>query len=158
MKRKLLMSAALLTVLTFIAVSAYSAMGRGFGPGYRQGTNAAPALTQDQKDKIFKIQNTLKSDITPLQTDLRQARYDLQKVLTAATLDEKQAQALQDKISGLRDKIEDKTFKARLDILKVLTPEQRQNWGGYMGGKGFGMMGDFGGGRMMYNIQQGPRI
>lgn len=127
MKRKVLAVSAIITLIFIICAASFAKMGDG-GPGYGPEKNSALALTDDQKDKIFKIRNAMEGDINALKTDLNQQRYDLQKVLSAATIDEKQAMTLHQRISGIQNKIQDRFFQAHLDILKILTPEQRETW------------------------------
>ncbi|URA10698.1 Spy/CpxP family protein refolding chaperone [Thermospira aquatica] len=113
----------------------------GWGPagvqGARSSVNYGPRmgmrgigmitnLSQDQKDKIFAIQQNLEKDIASLQTEANQIRYDLHKVLTATNVDEKKAKDLHAKLQSIQQKIADRRFQAELDMLKVLTPEQRQ--------------------------------
>ncbi len=99
----------------------------GYGPGIgMRGIGMITNLSQDQKDKIFAIQQNLQKDTASLQTEVNQVRYDLHKVLTAATLDEQKARELHAKLQSIQQKIANRRFQAELEMLKVLTPEQRQ--------------------------------
>ncbi len=107
-------------------------MGRGAGPGDPQagygvrGIGFITNLTQDQRDKIFTIQQNLRKDIASLDAEADQIRYDLHKVMTAATVDEKKAKDLHAKLQTVQQKIAQRRFEAELEMIKVLTPEQRQ--------------------------------
>ncbi|MFN4217194.1 MAG: Spy/CpxP family protein refolding chaperone [Brevinematales bacterium] len=107
-------------------------MGRGAGCGDPQagygirGLGLVTNLTQDQRDKIFAIQQNLRKDIVSLDAEADQIRYDLHKVMTSSTLDEKKAKDLHAKLQTVQQKIAQRRFEAELDMMKVLTPEQRQ--------------------------------
>ncbi|MFN3659798.1 MAG: Spy/CpxP family protein refolding chaperone [Brevinematales bacterium] len=107
-------------------------MGRGAGFGDPQagvgmrGLGLVTNLTQDQRDKIFAIQQNLRKDIASLGAEADQIRYDLRKVMTSSTLDEKKATDLHAKLQTVQQKIAQRRFEAELEMIKVLTPEQRQ--------------------------------
>lgn len=100
-------------------------------PGIRQGRGVMGLgmmtnLTQDQKDKIFAIEQNLRKDEVTLDSEADQIRYDLHKVMTASTIDEKKARELHTKLQAVLQKRADRHFQAQVEIHKVLTPAQRQ--------------------------------
>ncbi|MCX7882549.1 MAG: Spy/CpxP family protein refolding chaperone [Brevinematales bacterium] len=123
-------------------------MGQGTGPQGKvpgrgmQGISMLTNLTQEQRDKIFAIQQNLRKESVALDTEADQIRYDLHKVMTATSLDEKKAKELYAKLQSVQQKIAQRRFEAELEIFKILTPEQRQQLQnlpprpGYMGKKG----------------------
>lgn len=92
----------------------------------RLGIGMLTNLSQDQRDRIFAIQQNLRKDTANLYTEAEQIRYDLHKVLTASSLDEKKAKDLYTKLQNVQQKIAQRQFEAKLETLKLLTPEQRQ--------------------------------
>jgi len=114
----------------------FGQMGPGMGRGGRagwyapgegiRGISRITNLTQDQQDKIFAIQQKLRADTAAMESEVAQIRYDLHKVLTAATLDEKKAKDLYAKLQAARQKLAERRFAAEMEILKLLTSEQRQ--------------------------------
>ncbi len=122
--------------------------GRGFGPG-RGGCYDARAglenlnLTSEQKTKIEDLQIAYEKVTRPLRDKIYDKSVELRKLWLAAEPDKAKILAAQKELNALRDELQTKVTEMRLDIRKVLTPEQNAkladtDWGR---GPGFGPRG-----------------
>ena len=117
-------------LLTSFLVAGAVFAGQGYrgqgGPGMAYGIGRITNLTQEQKDKIFALEQSLRKDVAAFQVDADNVAYELHKVLTASTIDEKKANDLHAKLQDLRTKIANRRFETHLAIMKLLTPDQRK--------------------------------
>ena len=86
-------------------------------------------------------------DIQPLQDQMLSKSRELRSLWLAATPDKEKILALQKETRDLRDQLTDKRTAYRLEVQKVLTPEQQAKVQAYGTGRGMGRMG--GGSGMM---------
>jgi Spy/CpxP family protein refolding chaperone len=120
--------------------------GPGAGPGYGPrgawgpGLNLTPEQTQkmqDLQENFFKGSLTLRNEMQIKQLELRtlwaQTNPDQEKLL-----------AKQKEINALRTQLQEKATQNRLEMRKILTPEQQAQLGAY--GPGYGMRGGMMGG------------
>jgi|GEM_PF-4014965 len=82
-------------------------------------------LSQDQRDKIFDITLNAKKNIDSISTDLMKVRYDKEKELSSPNPDWSKVKSYNDQISKLRANINKIRLDAQVDILSILTKEQR---------------------------------
>jgi Spy/CpxP family protein refolding chaperone len=91
----------------------------------------------------------------PLRNDMQTKRLELRTLWVQTNPDQEKILAKQKEINALRAQLQEKSTKNRLEMRKVLTPEQQAQLGAY--GPGFGpgfgpgpgMKGGFGPGRGM---------
>lgn len=122
--------------------------GRGYGPGrggcYYQGAGLENLnLTSDQKAKIEDLQVAHEKATRPLRDKIYDKSAELRKLWLAAEPDKGKILAAQKELNSLRDETQAKSTELRLDIRKVLTPEQNAKLAdtGWGRGPGFGPRG-----------------
>ena len=147
-----------LTLVTVLAVTALAASAFAFGPGGGRGHGgglcyggditglSALNLTAEQTAKINALREAHLKDIKPLQDKMFSKRGDLKLLWLQTNPDKDKILAAQKEIRTLRDQMQDKMTAYRLEVLKVLTPEQQEKLKSYKYGRGFGpgMGGDRG--------------
>ncbi|HLZ19575.1 MAG TPA: Spy/CpxP family protein refolding chaperone, partial [Smithellaceae bacterium] len=122
--------------------------GRGYGPG-RGGCFYSGAglenlnLTADQKTKIDDLQVANEKATRPLRDKLYDKSVELRKLWLTAEPNKGKILAAQKELKALRDEMQTKATELRLDIRKVLTPEQNAKLAdtGWGKGPGFGPRG-----------------
>jgi Spy/CpxP family protein refolding chaperone len=105
-------------------------------------------LTPDQVEKIKALRESFIKEKIPLQNELMRERLELRTLWMQTNPDEQKILAKQKEINTLRAQIEEKATKNRLEMRKILTPEQQakwiymmsrhQVWGGHNARCGFG--------------------
>lgn len=139
--------------------------GSGQGPCYAAGSGAdrGPGcaanagfnrlnLTDEQKAKIETLQLAHQKEIRPVREKMFDKSVELRRIWLQPNPDKDKILALQKEVRVLRDQLEDKATAQKLEIRKLLTPEQQEKmansgWGRGMGfGPRGGMRGHGGGG------------
>jgi len=150
---------AIVTVLLFLAVAVSPVLaqrGRGYGPGGGWGSGGGPCsdpaaaklnLTAEQTAKIDALRASHLKEVKPIQDKMFSKRGDLRLFWLEKNPDPEKIAEVQKEIRSLRDQIHDKGTAYRLEVNKVLTPEQQSQFrnacpGGRSGsyGPGGGMM------------------
>jgi Spy/CpxP family protein refolding chaperone len=144
-----LMVVAMGVLLTVPAFAFGSRDGRGCGgckgEGYCSQVGLSKLnLSDEQKTKIEALQTANLKDIRPLREKMFDKSVELRKLWLQANPDKNKINAAQKEMRTLRDSIEDKDTALKLEIRKLLTPEQNEKmansrWGR---GSGFGPRGD----------------
>jgi Spy/CpxP family protein refolding chaperone len=153
----------LMTVVAVIALAAivaspamaYRGMGAGYGsgPGNIADIGAARGLdlTAEQTEKINTMRAAHLKDIQPLQDQMLSQSKEMRSLWLATTPDQEKILSLQKEGRNLRDQLTDKRTAYRLEVQKILTPEQLAKVQTYGMGRGMarvgggpGMMGDHG--------------
>jgi len=141
------------TILTLTAVmvgllltSQAFAWGPGHGRGgcpYREAGLEKLNLTTDQKAKIEDLKIAHEKATRPLRDKIFDKSVELRKLWLATEPDKGKILAAQKELNALRDDMQTKTTELRLDIRKVLTPEQNAKLAdtGWGRGPGFGPRG-----------------
>ena len=116
--------------------------GRGYGPCREAGLERLN-LTDDQKAKIEALQDADDKATKPLREKTFDKAVELRKLWLQANPNKDKITAVQKELRTLRNEMEDKTTALKLEIRKVLTPEQNEklansSWGR---GPGFGPRG-----------------
>ena len=139
-----------MTLVTVIAVAALAASAFAFGPGWGRGHGGGPwyggdvtalselNLTAEQTAKINALRETHLKDLKPLQDKMFSKRGDLRLLWLQTNPDQDKILAAQKEIRGLRDQLQDKMTSQRVEVLKVLTPEQQEKVKSFRMGRGFG--------------------
>ena len=150
MKKTIIIGLSLVVVLALAATMALArgpGFGRGFGgPSY--GSPPIPNLTAEQSAQIQALRDGFLKETEPLQKELYAKGQELRQLWATPDADVAAIKAKQGEISDLRSELQEKATNLRLEIRKVLTPEQLAQLPA--AGRGFGRGMGFG--RMM-----GPR-
>lgn len=140
MKKKSVIGLGLVLALALMATVAFAGgMGRGFGTEFGYGYPAIPNLTAEQSSKIQALQKAHLDEIAPLQQDLLKKKAELRSLWLSPTPDQAKITALQKEILNLQAKITEKGTNLKLEIRKVLTPEQQAQMAAFGPGMGHGM-------------------
>jgi Spy/CpxP family protein refolding chaperone len=116
--------------------------GQGFGDCREEGLEKLK-LTDEQKTKIESLQTATRRELKPTREKMFDKTIELRRLWLQANPDKDKIYAVQKEIRTLRDQMQDKMTAMRLEIRKVLTPEQNEKladlpWGR---GPGFGPRG-----------------
>ena len=143
-----LMAVTLGVLLTVPAFALGSREGKGFGGGKDDGYCAQAGLSKlnlsdEQKKKMEALQTAHLKDVRPLREKMFDKSVELRRLWLQANPDKDKINAAQKEMRVLRDNIEDKGTAFKLEIRKLLTPEQNEklansHWGR---GTGFGPRG-----------------
>lgn len=125
-----------------------------YGPGYFLGAWAANLnLTAEQVQKMQALREAFWKEIAPVQSELVSKRLELRSLWLQPNPDRDKILAKQKEINALREKVQEKAIKHRLEMRQILTPEQQAKleaaFGWFGPGAGFGGRGRFGPGRGM---------
>jgi len=146
MKKTMIIGLSLVVALALMATVA-SARGPGFGhgfggPGY--GSPPIPNLTAEQSAQIQTLRDGFLKEAEPLQKELYAKGQEFRQLWATPNADAAAIKAKQDEIFSLRTQLQEKTTSLRLEIRKILTPEQLAQLpaagGGFGPGMGFGPM------------------
>ena len=85
---------------------------------------AIPNLTAEQSAQIQALRDGFLKEIEPLQKELYTKGQELRQLWSTPNADPAAIKAKQDEIFGLRTQLQEKATSLRLEIRKVLTPEQ----------------------------------
>ena len=141
MKKTTIFSASLVMVLALIATAALAwgpGFGRGYGMGPGYGYSAIPNLTPEQSSKIQALQKAHLDEIAPLQQDLLNKKTEIRSLWLTQNPDQAKITTLQKEILNLQSKLQEKGTNLRLEIRKVLTPEQQAQVAAFGPGMGWG--------------------
>lgn len=119
-------------------------MGPGNGPGYhRDAAWAKLNLSAEQKTKIEALQLDHQKEIRPVREKMFDKSVELRRIWLQPNPDKDKILALQKEVRVLRDQLEDKATAQKLEIRKLLTPEQQEKLAnsGWGRGMGFGPRG-----------------
>jgi Spy/CpxP family protein refolding chaperone len=140
MKKTTIIGLSLALVVALVATVAFARGpgfgGYGMGPGY--GYSAIANLTAEQSSQIQTLQKAHWEEIAPLQQALFQKRTELRNLWLTPSPDQAAVTAKQKEILDLQSKLQEKVTNLRLEVRKVLTPEQQAQFDTFGPGKGFG--------------------
>jgi len=138
-----------LLVTGFLAIASLAmAQGWGKGPGCRMGLGpsadvygpmgpgAGLNLTAEQIPKMQALQESYFKETMPLRNELMSKQLEMQGLWLQTDLDQEKILAKQKEISALKSQLQEKAIKHRLDVRKILTPEQQAQMGAFPGGRG----------------------
>jgi len=139
-----------IALVTTIVVTALVTYAFSFDPGWDRGHGGAGSygpttsflsqlnLTPEQTAKINALREAFLRDIKPLRDKMFSKRGDLRLLWLQTNPDQNKIIAAQREIRALRDQLQDKVTTYRLDVLKILTPEQQEKVKSFRLGRGFG--------------------
>lgn len=113
----------------------------GYGPGAgMMGAIGVLDLKEDQRDKIFAIQDQAHTKNWAAMGELRTAQYKLQRLYAADKVDSNAVVEQQKKVDELRRQLVQAHLETRKQIEAVLTPDQVKQWRRF--GPGWGQDAD----------------
>jgi Spy/CpxP family protein refolding chaperone len=131
--------------------------GAGYGPG--QGMEYGPRgswganlnLTPEQTQKMQAMREGFFKETLPLRNEMQIKKLELSTLWAQTNPDQEKIMAKQKEINALRAQMQEKGTKNRLEMRKILTPEQQAQVTAFGPGfgRGHGMKGGFGPGRGM---------
>jgi Spy/CpxP family protein refolding chaperone len=141
MKKNILIGMVAVVAMTLVASMALAGPGFGRGMGYGPGYGNPPVanLTPEQSSKIQAIQQANFKEIGPIQEQLFAKRTELRNLWLSQNPDPGRIDALQKEMLAIRTELQEKSTSARLEMRKVLTPEQQAQLSA--SGRGMGRMG-----------------
>jgi Spy/CpxP family protein refolding chaperone len=101
--------------------------GIGIGPGGRDipCCETIPTLTTEQSAKLKELREQHEKEALPLRNELIAKKAELRNLWLQSDPDEAAIKAKQQEINELRNRLQDKRTEYRLEVSKILTPEQR---------------------------------
>ncbi len=132
--KKLLTITATLLLVAVLAFPAFAFNGRGhkgYGSGLcggqlgDAGAVSRLNLTADQKAKFDDLRVAHIKDVKPLRDKMFSLQGDLRLLWLDKNPDQAKIMTVQKEIRNIRDQIDDKRTAYRLEVLKILTPEQQ---------------------------------
>lgn len=127
-----------------------SAYGPGSGPGYgaRGAWGPGVNLTPEQNQKVQALQESFLKQTLPLRNEMQIKQLELRTLWAQTNPDQAKILAKQKEINALRGQLQEKGTQNRLEMRKILTPEQQAQLGanGPGFGPGYGMRGGMMGG------------
>jgi Spy/CpxP family protein refolding chaperone len=112
--------------------------GPGSGPGYGPRGAWGPGLnlTPEQNQKMQALQESFLNQTLPLRNEMQIKQLELRTLWAQTNSDQAKILAKQKEINALREQLQEKATQNRLEMRKILTPEQQSQLGAY--GPGFG--------------------
>ena len=103
-------------------------MGNAYGPGMMGGGSALAALnlTDEQRDKVFAIQEEHRKKNWAVMGEVRSEQFKLRNMYRGEKLDADKIAEQQKKVDALRQQMLRSRVEAHNQIAAVLTPEQRK--------------------------------
>jgi Spy/CpxP family protein refolding chaperone len=151
MKKTIIIGLCLTMALALIATAALArgpGFGRGFGPGFMPGSGsgypAIPDLTAEQSARIKALQEAFLQETEPLQKEMTAKAAELRGLRFAPGADAAAAKARQEVLFALRTQLQERGNNLRVEVQKVLTPEQSVQFPAFGPGRGFGPVAGFG--------------
>lgn len=143
--KKLTLTLMVVMLGALLATSAFAfGPGGGKGQGYCGNTGFNKLnLTDEQKTKFEVLVTANQKEIRPIREKMFDKSVALRRLWLQPNPDKDKILALQKEVRTLRDQIQDKSTILRLEIRKVLTPEQQEKLAniGWGRGQGFGPRG-----------------
>lgn len=110
--------------------------------GYGRGLDRLN-LTDEQKARIETLELAHQKEVQPIREKMFDKSVELRRLWLETDPDRNKINAKQREVRALRDQLEDKRTAFRLEVNKVLTPEQKETLAAYGWGRkaGFGPRG-----------------
>jgi Spy/CpxP family protein refolding chaperone len=112
----------------------------GIGPAGRQAAcvQTMPNLTAEQSAKLKELRDQRDQEAQPIRNEMIAKRAELRNLWLQGNPDEAAIKAKQQEINDLRNKLQDTMTEYRLEVGKILTPEQRAQLQSKRPGRDFG--------------------
>lgn len=146
MKKRVVILGLVAVMVLGVAYAFAHGPGSGPGPGHRPGWGQEKwsSLTPEQQTKFQELRQKLNDETAQLRGTMLTKRLELQSLWTNPKADPKAIVEKEKEFRGLQDQMRDKALQLKLEVRKILTPEQLSQFG-----SGWGMGHGLGGGRMM---------
>jgi Spy/CpxP family protein refolding chaperone len=146
MKKRVVIIGLVAVMVLGVAYAFAQGPGSGPGPGHRPGWGQEKwsSLTPEQQTKFQELRQKLNDETAQLRGTMLTKRLELQSLWTNPKADPKAIVEKEKEFRGLQDQMRDKALQLKLEVRKILTPEQLSQFG-----SGWGMGHGLGGGRMM---------
>jgi Spy/CpxP family protein refolding chaperone len=153
--KKMFVAILVVTLLTTSGLALAQGWGRGpgAGPGYGPGPHgpgskdvwgAGLNLTPEQNQKMQAMREAFFKETLPVRNEMQVKQLELRTLWAQTNPDEAQIIAKQKGVNALKAQLQEKGTKFRLEMRKILTPEQQAQMSAY--GPGFGRGQDMRGG------------
>jgi Spy/CpxP family protein refolding chaperone len=127
----------------------FGPFGSGYGPGPKGAWGLGLNLTSEQNEKMQAMQEVFFKETLPLRNEMQTKQLELRTLWAQTNPEQEKIIAKQKEVNALRTQLQEKGTKVRLEMRKILTPEQQAQMRAY--GPGFGpgpgMRGGYGPGR-----------
>ena len=123
MKKTAIIGLALTLALALVATTALA--GPGGGRFYGMGP-MLQNLTPEQSSQILALQQAHQEKIAPIQQQLFTKKMELRTLMFGQNPDQATAAALQKEVFGLVDEIQQESSNLRMDMLSVITPQEKK--------------------------------
>jgi Spy/CpxP family protein refolding chaperone len=146
MKKTVVVLGLVAVMVLGVAYAFAQGQGPGPGPGHRPGWGHEKwsSLTPDQQTKVQEFRQKFNDETAQLRGTMLTKRIELQSLWRNPKADSKAILDKEKELRSLQDQMRDKAVQMKLEIRKILTPEQLAQFG-----PGWGMGRGFGGGHMM---------
>ena len=146
MKKRVVILGLVAVMVLGVAYAFAQGPGSGPGPGHRPGWGQEKwsSLTPEQQTKFQELRQKLNDETAQLRGTMLTKRLELRSLWTNPKADPKAIVEKEKEFRGLQDQMRDKSLQLKLEVRKILTPEQLSQFG-----SGWGMGHGLGGGRMM---------
>ena len=127
MKLKTVMTTLAVVALTLslaMVAEARPGRGKGRGGGIEKILHRAD-LTDDQKAQLEALREEHRAEMKPLRQDMRAKRRQMHQLWAANAIDEAAVWTLDGEMTPLRQEIHRMRLEHRLEVMAILTPEQR---------------------------------
>ena len=126
MKPKTIFTLALVALTLSFAVIAEARPGRGRGRGGGiEKILRSVDLTEDQRTQLEALRDEHRAEMEPLKQEMKAKRQQLRQLWTAEVIDEGAIWALDAEMVPLRQQMHQERLEQKLQVMNVLTPEQR---------------------------------
>jgi Spy/CpxP family protein refolding chaperone len=118
-----------LTLILALALVASTALAGPWGGRFQGMHGMGPMLqnlTPEQSGEILKLQQAHQEKIAPIQQQLFTKKMELRTLMFTQNADQAQVVALQKEVFELIDEIQQESSNLRMDMLKVITPQEKK--------------------------------
>lgn len=124
---KLIITAILLITFSASLAQPFGARMKGNGQ-YRMDKYEKLNLSDDQKDEIQELRFDHQSKMIEIRAEFKKTTLELRRLLTSSDLEKKEYLSLVEKRNNIRSKMELEKAEHRLNVLSLLTDEQKKLW------------------------------
>jgi Spy/CpxP family protein refolding chaperone len=126
MKKTALIGLGLILTLALVTSTALAGPWGGRFQGMHGMGPMLQNLTPEQSSQVLALQQAHQEKIAPLQQQLFAKKMELRTMMLSPTPDQTKAAALQKEVFGLMDEIQQESSNLRMDMLSVITPQEKQ--------------------------------
>ena len=126
MKKRVVILGLVAVMVLGVAYAFAQGPGSGPGPGHRPGWGQEKwsSLTPEQQTKFQELRQKLNDETAQLRGTMLTKRLELRSLWTNPKADPKAILEKEKEFRGLQDQMRDKSVQLKLEVRKILTPEQ----------------------------------